>query len=111
MTGATMKARVTTRGLDGLGARLAARALPAATEAAAARAARRLAGLVAAETGQAPEIAGDATRPLVRVRDAAVLSRVRGSAQQEGEPLLDRARLAFARKETADAVPEGEDLP
>lgn len=106
-----MKARITTRGIDGLGARLAARVLPAAAQATAARAARRLAGLVAAETGQAPEIAGDAARPLVRVRDAAVLTRLRGSARQEGEPLLDRARLAFARKEQADAAPDGEELP
>lgn len=92
-----MKATLTARNLTGLGARLAARYLPAAQRAAASEAARALADAVAAGTGVAPEVAGTPDRPVVRIADAAVRARVTGSATQEAEPLLDAARLGFAR--------------
>lgn len=96
-----MKARLAMRGIEGLAARLAARALAPATERAAAIAAADLSDRIAAATGVAPEAAGTPLRPVVRIADAAVLERVRGDAQQEGDPVLDRVRLDFARARRA----------
>lgn len=86
------------RGLDGLARRLAARHLAPAAAAAAARAATSLAGEIAAETGARVEVAGPPARPLVRISGAAFLDRVRGGFDRPGDPVLDRLRLAFARR-------------
>ncbi|WP_454915808.1 hypothetical protein [Xanthobacter sediminis] len=105
-----MKASVTARGVEGLAARLAARVLAPAAEQAAAAAAADLAERIAIATGAAPETAGTPARPLVRVTDPAVLDRVRGDAQREGDPVLDRVRLDFARGGRTSA-PDEETAP
>lgn len=93
-----MKAGITVRGLDGLAARLAARYLPAASERAAAAAAVTLAADITRDTGAPATTTGPAARPVVRVADAALLARVRGAFDRPGDPVLDRIRLAFARR-------------
>ncbi len=92
-----MKASIRTKNLAGLAARLAARYLPQAEQQAAGAAALALAGEIEAETGVAPELAGPPDRPMVRIADPAVIARMAGSPTREAEPLLDGARLAFAR--------------
>ncbi|MEP9352048.1 hypothetical protein ABLE93_00465 [Xanthobacter sp. KR7-65] len=90
--------RVRTRGLDGLARRLAARHLPAAQAAAAARAAAALAAEIRTETGAVAAVAGPPSRPVVQVSGADFLTRVRGAFDRPGDPVLDRIRLAFARR-------------
>lgn len=92
-----MTARIVTRGLAGLAQRIAARHLPPAEEAAAARAAAVLAGQITAETGVPVAVTGDAARPVVRIADPGLLDRVRGSFDRPGDPVLDRIRLAASR--------------
>ncbi|MFG1332982.1 hypothetical protein V5F41_17245 [Xanthobacter autotrophicus] len=93
-----MKATIGTSGLQGLAQRLAARHLPAAEAEAAGRAARELAAEITTETGAPATIAGSPQRPVVRVTDAALLARIRGGLGRPGDPVLDRIRLAFARR-------------
>lgn len=93
-----MNVSLTTKGVDGLAGRLAAAVLGPVAEARAGAAAEDLAAAITAETGVRPSITGAPSRPVVRVSDPQVLARVRGSAEMPGEPLLDRARLAFARR-------------
>ncbi|MFG1478609.1 hypothetical protein V5F53_08050 [Xanthobacter sp. V4C-4] len=102
-----MRMTVRARFADGLAARLAGRALPDAAERAAARAADELARQVEAATGVRPHRAGLPGRPLVRVAEPAVLARVRGEAGREGDPVLDRVRLAFARTRRAGRADDG----
>ncbi|MFS8039224.1 hypothetical protein ACI7BZ_20065 [Xanthobacter sp. AM11] len=92
-----MRTRLAIRGLSGLSARLSARHLPPVAAAAAARAADTLAGEITAETGAPAVITGDAARPVVRVADAGLLDRLRGSFERPGEPVLDRIRLTVSR--------------
>ncbi|MFG1382619.1 hypothetical protein [Xanthobacter versatilis] len=93
-----MKATIGTRGLQGLAQRLAARHLPAAEGEAATRAAHELAAEITAETGAPAAIAGSPQRPVVRVADPTLLARIRGGLGRPGDPVLDRIRLAFARR-------------
>ncbi|MFG1292723.1 hypothetical protein [Xanthobacter versatilis] len=93
-----MKATIGTRGLQGLAQRLAARHLPVAEGEAASRAARELAAEIDAETGAPAAIAGSPQRPVVRVADPTLLARIRGGLGRPGDPVLDRIRLAFARR-------------
>lgn len=93
-----MTARIIARGLDGLAARLAARHLPQAQAAAAARAADAVAGQITAETGVPVAVTGDAARPVVRVAEPALLDRIRGSFDRPGDPVLDRIRLLVSRR-------------
>ncbi|MFG1347278.1 hypothetical protein V5F59_20495 [Xanthobacter autotrophicus DSM 431] len=92
-----MNARIAARGLDGLAARLVARALPPAQQAAANRAASALAGEISTETGAPAAVAGTPARPLVRVSQPGLLDRIRGRFDRPGDPVLDRIRLAFQR--------------
>ena len=97
-----MKATIGTRGLQGLAQRLAARHLPVAEAQAAGRAARELAAEIDAEIppqgGVPAAIAGSPQRPVVRVANPALLARIRGGLGRPGDPVLDRIRLAFARR-------------
>ncbi|MDI4665274.1 hypothetical protein K9U40_13170 [Xanthobacter autotrophicus] len=93
-----MRATIRTGGLQGLAQRLAARHLPAAEAEAAGHAARELAAEITAETGAPATIAGSPRRPLVRVADPVLLARIRGALGRPGDPVLDRIRLAFARR-------------
>ncbi len=102
-----MKTSFTASGAEGLAARLAARALAPAAEALAAGAASDLAARITAATGVAPLSAGTPQRPVLRVADPAVLDRVRGDALREGDPVLDRVRLEFAR----GRAPAGKEIP
>lgn len=92
-----MNARIAARGLDGLAARIAARALPPAQQAAATRAAEALATEITTETDAPAVVAGPPGRPLVRVAGRALLERIRGSFNRPGDPVLDRIRLVFQR--------------
>lgn len=98
-----MKVSLSARGIDGLATRLASRVLAPAAEKAAGAAVDTLAQDIATATGAAPQRGGTAARPLVRVADPAVLDRVRGDAAREGDPVLDRVRLDFARGRRASA--------
>ncbi|MEP9348710.1 hypothetical protein [Xanthobacter sp. KR7-225] len=93
-----MRAKVGSRGLDGLARRLAARALPPAVEAAATRAAAALAQDLAASAGAPAETSGSGARRRVRVNDAAALGRERGTLGAPPAPWLAAALLAFRRR-------------
>ncbi len=93
-----MRVNISTRSLAGLARRLRVAALEPHTEAAATRGAQELGQMIAGETGVRPQISGPARRPIVRVRDEAVLARVRGQEGVEGDPVLDRIRLDFERR-------------
>ncbi|QRG04832.1 hypothetical protein EZH22_16915 [Xanthobacter dioxanivorans] len=93
-----MKARLLTRGLDGLAVRLATRVLPAAEAAAAAQAAADLAAEIRAETGAPAVVAGTPARPVVEVTQPGFADRIRGRFDQPGDPVLDRIRIAFSRR-------------
>ncbi len=93
-----MKVSISSRGVEGLATRLAARIFPPVVEKVAAQASDALAREIATATGAAPQQAGTPLRPLVRVTDPAVLDRVRGDAAHAGDPVLDRVRLAFTRR-------------
>lgn len=95
---APIRARIRSRGLDGLARRLAARAVPPAAEAAAARGAAALAHAVAAASGAPAEVAGTGARRTVRVADAAALGRERGTRDAPPAPWLAAALLAFRRR-------------
>lgn len=92
-----MTPRLRTRGLDGLARRLAARAVPPAAEAAAARTGDALADTLAA-AGVPASLAGSGARRTVRVLDGAALGRERGTFKTPPAPWLAAALLAFRRR-------------
>lgn len=93
-----MRVNISERGLAGLARRLAVHKLEPAIVAVARNGAQELARDIAAETGVAPQVEGPAQRPLVRVTDEAVLARLRGGPDVEGDPALDRIRLDFQKR-------------
>lgn len=85
------------RGIDGLAQRLAARHLETAATAAAAQAATELKMDFEAASGAAVEAGGAGLRRRLTVRDAAAVTRERGSLAQPPTPWLAAALMAFRR--------------
>ena len=94
-----MRVNISERGLAGLARRLAAHTLEPTVVAVAQNGAEELARDIAAATGEMPHVEGPAQRPLVRVADEAVLARLRGGPGIEGDPVLDRIRLDFQKRQ------------
>ncbi|MBB6307017.1 hypothetical protein [Xanthobacter tagetidis] len=92
-----MSPRLRTRGLDGLARRLAARAVPPAAQAAAARTGAALADTLAA-AGVPASLVDAGGRRAVRIADGPALGRERGSLQAPPAPWLAAALLAFRRR-------------
>ncbi len=93
-----MRVNISERGLAGLARRLAVNTLEPAVVSVARNGARALAQDIAEATGEMPHVEGPDQRPLVRVVDEAVLARLRGGPDVEGDTVLDRIRLDFQKR-------------